>query len=222
MTLNTWGEASWGDGYYGVEYLDIITEGRNINDAISEWDIPPTIQEESNNYALVRALLQSADKVDESAELIYNAHHINTAAGEDLDRIGKFVGVKRKTDEVDGQYRTRIKARFRAATIEPTTDNFTEFVAAILATDIDNFTLILQQFLPEVIISAQSEIWEQNSLTAETVVDILESGVPAGHAVNVQEQGTFRLKVDGEVDDPDKGLTSDSISTGGTLASDLT
>ena len=221
MNIETWGKASWGDGYYGVEYLDIITEGRNINDAISEWDIPPTIQPESNNYDLLRGLLQSADEVDESAELIYNAHHINTAAGEDLDRIGQFVGVKRQSNEVDSRYRTRIKARFRAATIEPTADNFTEFVAAILATDIDNFTLILQQFRPEVIISAQSEIWEQNNLTAETVVDILESGVPAGHAVNVQEQGTFRLKVDGEVDDPDKGLTSDSIETGGTLASDL-
>jgi len=221
MNIETWGEASWGDGYYGVEYLNIITEGRNINDAISEWNIPPTIQKESNNYDLLRGLLQSVNEVDESAELIYNAHHINTSAGEDLDRIGQFVGVGRESAESDSRYRTRIKARFRAATIEPTTDNFTEFVSAILATDIDNFTLILQQSRPEVIISAQSEIWEQNSLTAETFVDILETGVPAGHAVTVQERGTFRLKVDGEVDDPDRGLTSDSIETGGTLASDL-
>jgi len=158
MTLNTWGEASWGDGYYGVEYLDIITDGRNINDAISEWNIPPTIQTESNNYDLLRGLLQSVDEVDESAELIYNAHHINTAAGEDLDRIGQFVGVKRQSNEVDSRYRTRIKARFRAATIEPTTDNFSEFIAAILATDIENIALILQQVRPEVIISAQGEI----------------------------------------------------------------
>jgi hypothetical protein len=221
MTLNTWGEASWGDGYYGVEYLDIITDGRNINDAVSEWDIPPTIQEESNNYALLRGLLQSSDKVDESAELIYNAHHINTASGEDLDEIGKFVGVDRESNESDSRYRTRIKARFRAATIEPTTDNFTEFVAAILATGIDNFTILREQFRPEVTISAQGNVWESNDLTAQTLVELLEDGVPAGHAVNVQEQGTFRLKVDGEVDDPDQGLTSDSIETGGTLASDL-
>jgi len=221
MTLNTWGEASWGDGYYGVEYLDIITEGRNINDAISEWDIPPTIQPESNNYDLLRGLLQSVDEVDESAELIYNAHHVNTAAGDDLDEIGKFVGVKRQSNEVDSRYRTRIKARFRAATIEPTTDNFTEFVAAILATDISNFTILREQFRPEVTVSAQGNVWESNDLTAQTLVELLEDGVPAGHAVNVQEQGTFRLKVDGEIDDPDQGLTSDSIETGGTLASDL-
>ena len=198
-----------------------FTDDRNIKDGVSEWDIPPTVQTKSNNYSLLRGLFQSVDAVDESLEIIYDGHHINTASDEDLDEIGKFVGVDRESNESDNRYRTRIKARFRAATIEPTTDNFTEFVAAILATDIDNFTLILQQFRPEVIISAQSEIWEQNNLTAETVVDILESGVPAGHAVNVQEQGTFRLKVDGGVDDPDKGLTSDSIETGGTLASDL-
>lgn len=221
MTLNVWGEETWGDGYYGVEYVDIISDGRNINDGVRAWDIPPTIQSESNDYSLVQALLTPADEIDDSLELIYNAHHINTAAGDDLDMIGQFVGVARETNEGDERYRTRIKAQFRAATIEPTTDEFSEFVAAVLTTDIDNFTVIREQFRPEVTVSAQGEVWEQNDLTVQTLIELLERGVPAGHAVNVQEQGTFRLKVDGEVDDPDRGLTSDSIETGGTLAADL-
>jgi len=198
-----------------------LADERNIKDGVSEWDIPPTVQPESNNYALLRGLFQSVDEVDDSLELIYNSHHINTAAGEDLDQIGQFVGVDRQSNESDSRYRTRIKARFRAATIEPTTDNFTEFVSALLATSIDNFTILREQFRPEVTVSAQGDIWEQNDLTAQTLVELLEDGVPAGHAVNVQEEGTFRLKVDGEVDDPDQGLTSDSIETGGTLAADL-
>ena len=194
---------------------------RNINDATREWDIPPTIQSESNDYALVNALVQSLDEVDDSLEIIYNAHHINTAAGEDLGRIGDFVGVARETNEGDERYRTRIKSVFRAATIEPTIDEFSEFVAAVLATSVDNFTILREQFRPEVTVSAQGDVWQQNNLDAETLVELLERGVPAGHAVAVQEQGTFHLKVDGEVDDPDKGLTSDSIETGGTLAADL-
>jgi hypothetical protein len=198
-----------------------FADDRNIKDGVSGWDIPPTVQEESNNYSLLRGLFQSVDEVDESLEIIYDGHHVNTASDDDLDEIGKFVGVDRESNESDSRYRTRIKARFRAATIEPTTDNFTEFVAAILATDIDNFTILREQFRPEVTISAQENVWESNDLTAQTLVELLEDGVPAGHAVNVQEQGTFRLKVDGEVDDPDQGLTSDSIETGGTLASDL-
>ncbi len=221
MTLNTWEEASWGSGYYGVEYLDIITEGRNPDNSISEWDIPATIQKESNNYALLRSLLQPADAIDGSLELIYNSHHINTAAGENLDKIGNFVGVQRESDELDARYRTRIKARSRAGTIEPTTDNFTDFISAILETDSDNFRLIPQQFRPEVVISAQSEIWQQRELTNETVIELLENAVPAGHSVSVQEEGTFALRTDGETNDPSKGLTSDSIETGGTLASDL-
>src|SRR6056297_3147177 len=113
-----------------------FADDRNVKDGVSEWDIPPTVQTESNNYSLLRGLFQSVDEVDESLEIIYDGHHINTASGEDLDEIGKFVGVDRESNESDNRYRTRIKARFRAATIEPTTDNFTEFVAAILATDI--------------------------------------------------------------------------------------
>jgi hypothetical protein len=194
---------------------------RNIKRGVSEWDIPPTVQKESNNYSLLRGLFQSADAVDGSLEIIYNGHHVNTASGEDLDEIGKFVGVDRESDESDSRYRTRIKARFRAATIEPTTDNFTEFVSAILATDVRNFTILTEQFRPEVTVSAQGETWEQNNLNIQTLVTILERGVPAGHAVNVQEKGTLQLKIDGEVDDPDQGLTSDSIETGGTLAADL-
>jgi len=198
-----------------------FADDRNVKDGVSEWDIPPTVQKESNNYSLLRGLFQSVDEVDESLEIIYDGHHINTASGEDLDEIGKFVGVDRESNESDSRYRTRIKARFRAATIEPTTDNFTEFVAAILATDIDNFTILREQFRPEVTVSAQGDVWESRNLNVQTLVELLEDGVPAGHAVNVQEQGTFRLKVDGEVNDPDQGLTSDSIETGGTLASDL-
>jgi len=198
-----------------------FADDRNVKDGVSEWDIPPTVQKESNNYSLLRGLFQSVDEVDESLEIIYDGHHINTASGEDLDEIGKFVGVDRESNESDSRYRTRIKARFRAATIEPTTDNFTEFVAAILATDIDNFTILREQFRPEVTVSAQGDVWESRNLNVQTLVELLEDGVPAGHAVNIQEQGTFRLKVDGEVNDPDQGLTSDSIETGGTLASDL-
>ena len=221
MKLETWGEGLWGDGYWGIEYINIIEDDRNIADATREWDIPPTIQEDTNNYALLNALITSLDDVDDSLERIYSGHHINTAAGDDLDKIGTFVGVSRETAESNSRYRTRIKARFRAGTIEPTTDNFAEYVTAILDTSEENFVLIRQDFIPEVIVSAQSGVWENNDLTAETLIDLLDNAVPAGHSVAVQERGTFRLKVDGEVDDPDQGLTSDSIETGGTLAANL-
>jgi hypothetical protein len=227
MTLNVWGDASWGDASWGgeppedFEFVEFIDAGRNINSALRNWDIPPTIQSESNDYDLVNALVQSLDEIDNSLELIYNNQHIDTASGDDLDRIGEFVGVKRETEELDRRYRTRIKARFRAATIEPTTDTFTEFVSAILSTDVENFSILRTDFRPKVTVSAQSAIWQNNELTEQTLVELLERGVPAGHAVNIQEQGTFELKSDGQTDDPDKGLTSDSTQNGGTLATDV-
>lgn len=220
--IEIWGTGSWGvDQYWGDPKYDVITSGRNLRLAVDSWPRPSTSERNSNNRALLRALVTSLDSIDESLEQIYNEHHINSSTGSELDRIGQFVGVTRQSNESDSRYRTRIKARFRAGTIEPTTDNFSEFVATLLETSINNFSLTLPQGQPVINVSAQSSIWEDNDLTASTLVDLLNNAVPAGHNVNIQEEGTFQLKQDGDTDDPSTGLTSDSISTGGTLSSDV-
>jgi len=197
------------------------SDNRNEFDAVDTWDSPATVQEDSNNRAVLRSLLSSLDAVDDSLTVIYDQHHINTASGNALDRIGEFVGVDRQTGEGDDTYRSRIKGRFRAATIEPTTDNFTEFVATLLNTNMGNFRLLRGPNSPVVTVSALPNVWESAGLTNQTLANLLDDGVPAGHAVQIQEEGTFRLKVDGEVDDADQGLTSDSIETGGTLSADV-
>jgi len=121
----------YGEGGYGSSTYGGIVD-RNLPFAVREWDSVATIEDGSNNRSLVRSLLESTDNIDESLARIYSDHHINTSTGEALDRIGDFVGVPRQTNETDTRYRTRIKANFRAGTIEPTTDNFTEFVITLL------------------------------------------------------------------------------------------
>lgn len=206
-----------------TETYDTIEDDRNVTEAEGEWDSPITIAPGSNMRSLIRALLSEADRVDEDLEEIYEAQHIDSATGEELNTWGRLVDVTRKTGEGDDKYRTRIKAEFRQSTIEPTFDQFSEFCASVLNTDIENleFILNLSGDPATVDIGINAQVVEDSALTAKEIEDLFGGGVPAGHEVQTFAGGTFRLKSDGQTDDADLGLTSDSISTGGTLAEDL-
>lgn len=197
-----------------------ILDNRNIRTAESEWDSGIAFADGSNTHRLIKALLEEYERVDDDINNIYHNHHINSATGQSLDKFGELVQIDRETGESDSRYRARIKAAFRVGNIGTTFDEFSQFSSAILNTDIDNLTFI-EDYPGKVTVSAPTAVYDNTELTDTDVVQILSEAVPAGHTVTAVEGGTFRLKSDGAGDDADKGLTSDSISTGGTLATDL-
>jgi len=277
-------------------YTVIENEERNIREAEQSWDYALTFNTESNNKKLFRVFSSLLDKVDNDIEEIYNAQHINSATGYDLDKYGKLVNVDRKSNEVnrdeyiynfpfgdtlesgetftvestekyfiqqnitvDGllevngeilsqgdfsgsgviigsgtvvgdadvfsedKFRARIKATFRASTIGTTFNEFVEFTASVLTTDFSNIDFITSYDSTPATITIQAEesIFNSVGFSSSDINELLNEGVPAGHNVNVEVAGTFRLKSDGQTDDADKGLTSDSIQTGGTLTKDI-
>lgn len=206
-----------------TDNYDILAEKRNIAEAESEWDSPIEFSENSNTHRLIEALLTEADRVDTNLENIYEQQHVDSATGKELDQFGELVNVERKTGEGDDKYRARIKAAFRASTMGATFDQFVEFCANILNTDITNLNFRTNYGArpATVNVGADPSVYDSVNLTDAEVRDLLGEGVPAGHEVRVLEGGTFRLIADGQTNDPDKGLTSDSISSGGTLAADL-
>lgn len=202
---------------------DIIPDGRNLNAAERDFDGPLSIAPGSNVQKLLAALLVPNDQADADLEDLYDQRFVSTATGRELDRFGDLVGVRRKTNESDEKYRKRITAEFAQSTIETTFDEFAQFTASILGTDVANveFDLSLEATPATILVRVDGSVVTQSPLTATETEDLLGGGVPAGHQVTLQQSGTFRVKVDGAADDPDKGLTSDSTSTGGTLAEDL-
>jgi len=236
-----------------------IAEDRNITKAAREWDSAIDFSPYANTYKLLNSLLSQADETDNILDRVYHAHQIESAKGKELEQFGKLVNVQRNGGEPDSRYRTRIKAEFAQSRTETTFNDFVEFTASILGTNIANIdistnysgnpatvsvfanpqvyessALSAQEISENIDIStnysgnpatvsvfANPQVYESSALSAQEISEILGGGVPAGHSVNAQESGTFRLISDGESNDPDKGLTSDSIETGGTLAADL-
>lgn len=206
-----------------MAHYDIIADDRNIGEASSVWDSPLEFGRGANTYSLVKALLSQADRIDSDLTDIYHQQYIDSATGKELDQFGELVQTNRQTGESDEKYRARIKAAFRASTMGGTYDQFAQYVASVLNTDISNLSFRTDyEALPAtVIVRANSSVFNSVNLTNQEVVDLLGRGVPAGHAVEVTESGTFLLKADGDTDTAENGLTSDSISTGGTLAGDI-
>lgn len=202
---------------------DEPSDDRNINKAKRGWDSAIDFGEASNTYKLVKALLSQADRIDDDIEGVYHQHHIDTAEGDALDQFGKLVNTPRNSGEPDSKYRTRLKAEFAQSRTKTDFNDFVEFVGAVLGVDADNITFSTNYEIKPatVTVSADSELYNDIQLTAEEIREVFGGAVPAGHEVEALEKGTFRLKSDDDFDDPDKGLTSDSIETGGTLAADL-
>lgn len=215
-------------GEDAAHYVDEVrltaSTKRNIKTAQSEWPTPGIdISNKTNTYKLVRALVSVLDEEDQQLDQIRRSHHINTAVDEELERLGSLVQLDRNQGESDKKYRARIKVQYRVGNIGTTFDEFSQFASALLSTSITNIEFVsdLAANPATAAVSAPPEVYDNVELTRQEVAEFLGEAVPAGHDVNVLESGTFRLKADSDVDDPDKGLTSDSISTGGTLAADI-
>lgn len=195
---------------------------RNTAEASNAWENRGIeFTETSNTYQLMRALLSYADDYDDRLSETHASQHINTAGGDHLDRIGELVQLGRKSGEPDGKYRARLKVQFRVGSITPTFDNFAEFSAAVLDTSVDDVEFHFPSDKSATVrVSADESVYEDAALTSDEAAEFLARAVPAGHAVEALQSGSFRLKSDGDSDDPSRGLTSDTTSDGGTLAED--
>jgi hypothetical protein len=204
-------------------YSIVDDDNRNISEAEQQWGYPLVFTKGSNNRKLLDVFTDVLDQADTDIENIYNQQHINSATGDDLDKFGELVNVERKSSESDDKYRARIKATFRASTIGTTFDQFTEFCAEILETNIQNlnFNTPYVSNPATVVVGAEESIYTNLGFTNSEISNLLQKASPVGHNVDVVVGETFRLKSDGNTDDATKGLTSDSIEAGGTLTSDL-
>lgn len=219
-----------------VYKTDLTTEQiRNIWRIAAERVLSPTVgrlwptpglpyEAGEGNERFVGTLAEKSAWVMRALDQIREARHIDDAAGAQLDNIGDLVGVRRRDGELDPQYRARIKSTFIAGRSGGTFDDILRGMAAILDTELDRIQLQRDDAsIATCEITVQTVDLNESPITATDLADAAEDMVLAGHAVNVVQSNAnaFTLKADGDTDDPDLGLTSDGISTGGELVSDI-
>jgi hypothetical protein len=156
-------------------------------------------------------------------DAILDARRIQTAAGKQLDDLGRrFGGISRKTNELDDKYRRRIIGRVTAERSSGTFRDLLSAATTVIGTTENSITLSRQPDATA-LVSVDQSVIDASVLTPAEIESILTAAVPAGHSVTVQVVGTtpFTIKGAGDVDDSERGLTADNSSVGGTLIGDV-
>lgn len=198
----------------------------NYRDAWDNPGIPYFVGE--NNERLTSTLGEEDSYLYRQMDAIEQSHHINFAAGSQLDKMGGVAGIGRQNNESDEHYRARIIATLAAGRSSGTFEDLLKTTAAILGTSTDRVRIEKQWQSEPISGIATAEIFirrediSDSTLSVSDITQLLKDAVPGGHDVEVTEQGAnpFTVRNDSQANDETLGLTSDSISTGGGLVSD--
>lgn len=98
-------------------------------------------RDNENWSTLVEDFAAEFDQIKEARKEVAVSRYVETAIGQQLDRIGEFVQTPRKTEESDEHYRARLIVNFKSITAGGTIDDFLEVSETILETDPSNITI---------------------------------------------------------------------------------
>lgn len=89
--------------------------------------IPYILKAIETNQAFIKSIAEAFDLIDRYIDMLENYWLIDKTKGEFLDDLGELVEENRKND-VDENYRKRIKLKFQALDIVPTLDNILNLI----------------------------------------------------------------------------------------------
>lgn len=157
-----------------------------LEDALGE-DTPLYVEPNGDLQAWLTGIGNELDRYDSEQTDVLQRHHVDTAEGIELERIGDLVNVTRRTGESDEQLRQRIKIRGRVTVTSGTTDEMMELSALALETDFSNlsFPVDLATTPAEFPVEASTSVISDAVLSQQTIEDELSRGVPVGHRVTL-------------------------------------
>lgn len=196
-----------------LTYLDEFAE---------EWDndgIPLWADNRQLGGTLVEPFADTARQLDHVVESL----HVGTAAGQQLDRIGDRIGVRRHENEDDASYRLRIIGRFIAGRSNGTWSDLLAATITLLQTDGSRVD-VEPTITPAVArVSVFTEDLDSSDVSGTDLVNVLKDTVAASHDIEVEQRNEdpFTVIDDAMSNDPDRGLTSDTTPDGGGLVTDV-
>jgi hypothetical protein len=207
-----------------IDALGSLREHNSRMDYREVWEnegVPYVANEPNARFA--NTLGEEDDYVKRQLDYIYDARHLDHAAGQQLDRIGLLIGLRREEDEGDERYRERIRGTMIAGRSAGTREDVIHATAQIVGIDKSDVRVEHAGTPGDGTVTIPNGALDDRALTTADVKDILEDTVIAGHSITVQERYTnpFTITDDQTANDPLLGLTSDTTSDGGTLVEDL-
>jgi len=179
----------------------------------------------TNTFKLYSALISDTYEREQTLEAVRDGTHVRTAEDEVLEKIGRLVGVQRRTNENDDTLRARIIAEGASGLSDGTFESVLEIVATILNINTTEIRLVPLHSVGDRVgggvtyIRVPENALDASNIDNTTLTEIFDGLVFAGHRVVVQKasegvEEVFTLRGDGQIDDPSLGLTTPSNEGG--------
>lgn len=179
---NDYGEGGYGLGGYGG-----VTIAVDNRDTYLETFSHPLVDlsPQSTARKFSTAVLYVLDQMDRDLLAILDAHHLRTATGVELDRLGRLVEANRREGERDRYFRQRIRAEGGLKRMQPTFENLAPYVTfTLIESDYSTVSFVsdLDANPATFEVSAPSTAWGSATLDRSDIDDYAERALPAGHA----------------------------------------
>ncbi len=167
-------------------------------DIVDNWDHPIDVKPGTDLYKLLLVSSQENSRLNLEIEELYENRFLPTATGKELEKLGRYVGVKRKTDEGDRKLRKRIQGEFLAQGSDTTYEYFASAALSILKVGAGSVEMITPPQSPSKVITLKVDgsTFSGNPLTKSEIADLLDKCVSADAKVNLIEVGTFAFAGD--------------------------
>lgn len=162
------------------------------------WDSPVRAFENKDIYQLLQVSGDENQRLKDAIATLREQTFLETATGEELEKIGEFVGIRRKEAEDDAKLRFRIKAEFIAQASDTTYPTFVEATAEILQAEPGQFTIQTPPDTTQKVISLDVDggILDSIPLTDSELADILNDMVSADARIDIVRHGNFAFAGD--------------------------
>ena len=170
-----------------------ITQHENTNDTIGHFDYPKPLESDPDIYKLLDVLASETGRIDLDAEHLYDQRFIDSASGNELEKIGFEVGVKRRANETDEHLRRRIYTAYAAQSSNTTYEAVAQAALTIIGAEPTQLSI---ETPPEsgdknINITASLTVIEDCPLTEGEIVSNLEDSISVDASVTLLVTGTF-------------------------------
>lgn len=177
-----------------------VTSKDNIDDVTEEWPLPDAIPlyDGTEPYRFLTVLASELQRLDIEIEEVYDDRFLQTASGEELDKIAALVEATRKSNESDQKFRKRIQAIFTARASDTTYDSVASLVLMLLDADASTITINRPPTTADtqITVDAPSTVVDDSIFTESEITSLIEDALPAGHSATITKSGTFAFAGD--------------------------
>jgi len=191
-----WGTDDWGDFGWGTLSKTPPPPLANILD---QWPQKTTFPEENDPVAnVLETTATYMASTNAEIEEVYEQRFLQTASGEELERLANEVGVQRQTSELDEHLRIRALISKAGTQANESLDSIERLLQVIFGDEVSQVSVSAESTSPTVIIEVPQTLLDEIPLSQTELATELQDVFPSGTPVTVATGDTLILGESGD------------------------